>query len=230
MDQSVLNSTQSNNETGIYFNPEDYFLGIAKRITKSQASTRVSLPGNGEIAIFPGRGEFHSSVQDMAKFCLAPVSDFEVVTLNERKDAHLSTQPPSGKIRELLWTAAFHASQGRLDKYRSDNAATHILDVISFTHWPNLTRLPVSPNTMRICALLTRHPTSIGMIARKLRINQEEAYQVYSAASSYGIVNCLSCDDLKSDADYDDVADEQGDPVQKQRNLFQALFAKVSGL
>jgi hypothetical protein len=222
--------TQSNSDVGPYFSSEDYFIGIARRVAESRRNARISLPGNGEIVISPSLGEFYAKVQDMVAFCQAPAADFEVVTLNDLKGDQLLTQVTSGKIRELLWTAAFHASRGCLDRYSSDSDATHIYDVISFTRWPNLTRLPVTPNTMRICALLTRHPTSIGLISRKLHIAPEEVYQVYSAANSYGIVKCLSCDTGEPELQDDDASIDQADPVQKQRNLFQALFTKISRL
>lgn len=230
MNQGLSGTSLSNNEAGLYFSPEDYFLGIVSHIAKSRGSARISLPGNGEIAMFSDRGEFHAKVQDMAEFCQAPASDFEVVALKDHRDGQRFSQFPSGKTRELLWTAAFHASQGRLDRYRSDNGLAHVYDVVSFTHWPNLTRLPVTSNTMRICALLARHPTSIGLVPRKLHIKPEEVYQVYSAANSYGIVNCLNPHTGQSDPQNDNMLDEQADLVQKQRNLLQLLFDKISGL
>jgi hypothetical protein len=222
--------TQSSDGAGPYFNSEDHFIGIARHIAKSRRNARVSLRGNGEIVISPSLGEFYAKVRDIAEFCQAPAADFEVVTLNDLKGDQLLSQVTSGKIRELLWTAAFHASRGCLDRYSSERDATHIYDVVSFTRWPNLTRLPVTSNTMRICALLTRHPTSIGLVARKLHIRPEEVYQVYSAANSYGIVNCLSCNAYGSELQHDEVLGERDDPVLKQRSLFQALFTKISGL
>ncbi len=194
-------------------------LGIVQRIVASRDDTRIVLPGKGEIAILPGRNEFHANVQDMPEFCRAPAAHFGVTVFDGA--VHTYTSRNGRSIKDLLWQSAFHASQGLLlegcSKY----------DVIQFSHWPNLTRLPVTPNAARICALLTRHPTTIMLVHRVLGIDKEEVWQICSAAYSAGIARMISHNPAVPGVDA--FAAQQPEPV-KERGLFRSMFAKISGL
>lgn len=202
------------------FPAADYFLGIAQRITSSSDNARVVLPGKGEVSLFPGRKEYYADIPDMAEFFQAPAAQFEITALGE---AATPKAPGSGKnIGELLWQASFHASQGRMV------AGTSKYDVVQFRHWPNLTRLPKTQNTARIFALLTRHPTTIMLVHRKLGIDKDEVYRIYSAAFSAGIASMVS---RNPQATANDAAAEieQAEPAQ-ERGLLRSLFSKISGL
>lgn len=201
------------------FAPADHLLGIVQRVVASRDDTRIVLPGKGEIAILPERREFYANVSNMAEFCTAPSAQFQVTALGE---AALPSTSARRNIQELLWNAAFHASQGRLVEGRSK------YDVVQFRHWPNLTRLPVTPNAARICALLTRHPTTIMLIHRMLCIDKEEAYQIYSAAYCAGMANSISR--MPESADLEVPAAEAQPEPSQHRGIFRSLFAKISGL
>ncbi len=210
---------QSQADAGdVVFAAADYFLGIAQRIITSGGNARVVLPGRGEVSLFPARREFTADIPDWADFFQAPGALFQVTPL-DAKDAPQA--PLFGRnIGELLWQAGFYASQGRvlesISKY----------DVVQFRHWPNLPRLPKTANTARICALLTRHPTTIMLVHRMLGINKEEVYRVYSAAYSAGIAHVVSRDRTLDETRVEAVLPE---PVQ-ERSLLRSLFAKISGL
>ncbi len=214
----------------VYFSPASYFLGFARRIAAAQGNMRVALPGRGEVIIWPERREYCTNVPDMAEFCRTPASEFELGLLKKDEETRLTGLGPARPIGDLLWQAAFHASQGRLVASRSNGEAVRLSDIIRFRRWPNLTRLPKTPNTMRICALLTRHPSSILLVSRKLGIAPEEVYQVYSAACSSGIVNVLSNHLGQSDIEAD-IQDEEAPlrPMQEP-GLIRSLLSKISGL
>lgn len=208
------------------FPAAEYFLGIARRNIAFNENTRVVLPGKGEVSLFPGRKEYSAEISDTAEFFKAPAAQFEVSKLA----ATATPAPGAGKnIGELLWQAAFHASQGRL----IDDISKY--DIVQFRFWPNLTRLPKTQNTARICALLTRHPTTIMLVHRVLGIGKEEVYSIYSAAYSAGIAsirNLESTSNLRSnDAETAeaDLMHDKAEPAQKQ-GLFQSLFSKISRL
>lgn len=202
------------------FTPSDHLLGIVQRIIVSRVNTRIVLPGKGVLSILPENGEYYAKVQDIVEFCRTPAAKFEVTVFTETALAYASG---SGKnICELLWQAAFHASRECLVEGCSKN------DVVQFRHWPNLTRLPVTPNTARICALLTRHPTSISLIPRILGIDRKEVHQVFNAAYSAGIVNTISRGPYSLSSETN-AADIQPEPAQG-RGLWNLLFAKISRL
>lgn len=200
--------------------PSGDLLGIVQRIQSSRTSIRIILRATqDEIALFPERGEFYASVSDMASFCRAPVAQFEQIAFDEVALPYASG--PGRPIGDLLWQVAFHTSQGNLIEGRSK------YDVVQFQRWPNLTRLPVTPNSARICALLTRHPTTIMLVHRMLGIDKEEVYQNYSAAYSAGLVNAISCSPETAGAESE--ASSLAEPP-KERGLFQSLFARISRL
>lgn len=198
------------------FPPAEYFLGIAQRVMSSGQNTRISLEGKGEVALFPGRREYSADIPDMAEFFQAPASQFKTSPLGE------ADKPQSPKhVGELMWQAAFHASQGRMVE------GTSKYDVVQFRHWPNLPHLPKTANTARICALLTRHPMTIMLVHRQLGIGKDEVYRVYSAAHSAGITSMVSQNPQALAADVESAA--EGEPSQ-ERGLLRSLFSKISGL
>ncbi len=197
------------------FSPADYFLGIAQRVIASGADTRVTLPGRGEVILYPARREYAARIDDPAEFFQAPAAQFQSAPLNA------ATEPaPPREIGELLWQAGFHASEGRLVK------GTTKFDVVQFRHWPNLPRLPQTANTARICALLTRHPTTIMLAHRQLGIARDEVYQVYSAAHSAGLASIINQNPEAVGTAAPWAAEDKGE----SRGLFRSLFAKISGL
>ena len=200
------------------FSPANHLLGIVQGIVASQNEVRILLPGKGEIAIRPARAEYHANAQDLPDFCRADAAEFKVIPLNETAPAYVTG--PGRDLKELLWSAAFHASEGRLVEGASK------YDVVQFRHWPNLTRLPTTPNAARICALLTRHPTTVMLIHRVLGIDKAEVCQIYSAAHCAGITSTISQTPKASSAASEAAPSE---PAQ-ERSLFRSLFAKISGL
>lgn len=218
LELSIRTAEAVNTDT---FIPADHLLGIVQHSVACRRDTRIVLQGKDEVVIFPERGIYYTNVLNMSEFCRAPVTQFE----SEKFDK--ATLPPAfgpGKsISDLLWQSAFHVSEGRLIEGCSK------YDVVQFRHWPNLTRLPATPNATRICALLTRHPTTIMLIHRVLGLDKEEVCQIYSSAYCAGIAQVISRSPILNiieDSTTDDTPLEQ----VANRGLFRSLFAKISGL
>jgi hypothetical protein len=116
-------------------------------------------------------------------------------------------------IDELMWQAAFYASEGRLMQgcYRDD--------VVELAYWPNLSRLPHTPNSMRIAALLTRHPTSIFFATRLLKVEPAEMYQFYSAARAAGLARPINR-----------AVEEPKLEPHRNQSLLSSLLKKIAGL
>lgn len=212
-----------------YFSPTEYFLGIVERVIASGENSRISLADQGTVTVLPFSRRYHANVMDMKAFCEAPAAGFKVSPLK----GEVTMTEEDGMARnldDLLWQAAFHASGGRLVQSRSNGESVHIYDVIRFHHWPNLSRLPQTPNTMRICALLTRQPSSILLVSRKLDIEPEEVFQVYSAACGCGIVKIISNHLGEGDVQATISETEMTKSDARDKGLFHSLFAKIVGL
>ncbi len=202
------------------FAPATHLLNTIKQILNSKIDTQIILPGHGEITILPQRQQYHANIQDIVEFSTSPSTSFETIPLSNFTPTSNSA---SGKdIRELLWQLAFYAYDHKLIENCSEN------DVVQFIRWPNLTRLPVTANTARICALLTRHPTSIMLVRRVLGIDRNEVNRIISAAYSAGIVKTVSHGPslLNSES-----LPAEGKSEQKQKSgLWNSLFTKISSL
>lgn len=228
-DDQKLSGTNNEPASGGSFSPSEYLVGIVKDAMSAHHDVRVSLPGKGDIIILPAHGEYHANVPDsgMEELCRAPAALFKTSRLAAGDVAQLREASTARRLKDLLWFAAFHASQGRLVQSRSSCEPVHEYDVIQFTQWPNLSRLPTTPNTMRIFALLTLRPSAIMLIHRKLRIQPHEVYQVYSAACAAGFVSVISNHMRQAEIDKDE---QLQPPPVPARSMLGSLFAKIAGL
>jgi len=200
--------------------PAAHLLSIVQRILDSQSNAQITLPDMGTLTVLPQRREYHADVENMEAFSTSSAAAFEITTLDI---STLASIPYSGKdIRDLLWQLAFYIYEESLIEGCSEN------DVIQFNRWPNLTRLPVTPNTARISALLTRHPTSITLVRRVLGIDKSEVNRVISAAYSAGIINTVSRG--PSLVSSEPPAAETKTVEPQRLGLWNSLFAKISSL
>ena len=197
-----------------YFDPEDYVVHLIKRAVTHGQDATISAAGLGEVIILSDRGEYFPAVPSMVEFCTAPASRFNVNLLKPGSLPPAAANGHGRNVDELMWQAAFYASNGRLMTgcYRDD--------VVELDHWPNLSRLPLTPNAVRIAALLTRHPTSITLAGRLLKVEREELYQFYSAARCAGIARAINR------------KEEAPPPLPPHRNqtLLSSLLSKIAGL
>lgn len=169
-----------------YFDPDDYLLSTLRRAAANSQDILLEVDGIGEVVMLTNRCEYFAFVTDMATFMTTP-PDKAKLTILQPGDSRIPTPDTIGRnLDELMWEAAFYASQGRLMKgaYRDD--------VVELEYWPNLTRLPHTPESLRISALLTRHPTSIYFAMRLLKVTPEEMYQFYSAARAAGVARPIN--------------------------------------
>lgn len=203
------------------FNADDYAIGILLSLSPDMEHVRISHPEKGELLLSPKRGEYIARISDTAGFFQAPKTAFSVVEIKEKFPLTAATL----RMEELLWEAALGASQGRLIN------GLRKFDVVQFTRWPNLTRVSLTPNVMRICALLTRYPSGITLGSRILKIDDAEMYSICSAAKAVGIVNMLHSNKGPDSTDETVVAaHEQGVKESKSGRFFGRLLSKLSGL
>lgn len=192
-----------------YFDPDDYLINVIRRATANGQDLHVSADGVGELLIASSRGEYFANASDMAALCRLPVTRLRINV------EHRGTMPTAvgRNIDELMWTAAFHASDGRLmlGCYRDD--------VVELRHWPNFTRIPQTPHSLRIAALLVDHPTSITLAARLLKVEREELYQFYSAARCAGLARAVNRK-----------AEEPKLAPHRHQTLLAALLNKIAGI
>lgn len=201
------------------FDPADGLLGSIRQILGADQAVLVYASGIGAVAIVPSRMEFFTelSEEQLAAFCRLPAGQYATKRLGEAGVQQLLDQGIMGRnIDELQWRAALYASRGRLLKGCGRD------DVVLLKTWPNLTRLPASPNAVRIAALLTRYPTTVSLAHRLLRIPVEEMNEFYSAAHAAGLAVAVN-------RKPEQPAEESIKP-HRQRGLLGQLFERVIGM
>lgn len=92
--------------------------------------------------------------------------------------AGLSARP----LEEFEWELALWASRGRLP------AGTDVDGPVRLRSWPNLNRLTLPPEAMRIAGLWSRGPQSLRETVRQLGIPQRYVFAFYSACAALGHV------------------------------------------
>lgn len=194
------------------FSPDDYLINIIRRAVKNSQNIHISIPGLGNIILMSSIGEYLDNTDDLERFSKFPASVYKVTILDNR-DINADMKVNGRNIDELMWIVGFHISEGRLMEgcYRDD--------VVELMQWPNLTRLPATPNAMRLASLLSHHPTSITLAQHFLRIDRSEAYQFYSAARCAGLVRAVN-------------RVPQEPPLKPHRNqaLLSLLLNKIAGI
>jgi hypothetical protein len=209
-----------------HFSPDSYLLGIVRRVIADGQDVQLALPGVGTLVIHAKRGEYFSSLDDIAPLCRMAAARFQITAFSGPLADR--SEPRVGRnIDELLWQAGFYASEGRLMQGCS------YYDVVQLRHWPNLSRLPITPNSMRICALLVRYPTSILLAYRLLKVPAAEMFQFYTAARCAGIANVLNREARPVSSGPQDEPPEPEAPVLKphrSQTLLSLLLEKIAGL
>lgn len=219
MSQAVATAVYSDeNET---FSADQCFLGLAQSVATGNTITHIFLKDAGEVVIDPLRCRYTAFIPKPETFYRTPACGFQTA---QTRTASFPDHPERD-LAELLWIAAFHASAGRM------LAGCSKYDVVKLLHWPNLSRLPATPNTMRLCAFLGRRPSAIHLARKLLGIDEDEAYSFYSAALSAGALELVSRAPTQNQVEPEsamDVSSAAGRP--SDRSVLRLLWSKVSRL
>lgn len=85
-------------------------------------------------------------------------------------------------VEQVLWQIALWTARGRLLKpLRADTK-------LRLQHWPNFTRLQITPYALQIAALWVKHDMTAEEVAESLNIPQRFVFAVASAAQVVGIL------------------------------------------
>lgn len=206
-------------------NSSDYFLGVAQEAIASRENVQIEKIGKDGhlvwVAILSEQKTYRTNVTDGRGFYGASAAEFTIQKLGKNLPEQFPTFAER-PLENLLWRAAYYVAEGRLIQECS------VFDVIRLRHWPNLTRLPATPNTFRVFALLSRYPTSIGLLHRVLGISKSEVFQVISAAYCAGLIEKVNCNvDFinKMNAEAERPLDAGG-----AQGFFNLMVSKITGL
>ncbi len=203
------------------FSTADGFLGIALQAAQAgHGVVRAVLESVGDVTIDLDDRSYIAQVDDWDTFCSAPAARFRVT--------RQSVRGPSGErwreLSELLWIAGYHASAGRLPVEANRHA------VVKLSHWPNLSRLPRTPDMHRLCALLARRPSSIHLAGKLLGVDEAQAFRFFSAAHACGAIEMVTRTREISSAQEDDAVAAAPPPSETSLgSMLKQLWNKMTG-
>jgi hypothetical protein len=170
------------------FDPGAYLIGrlvrAVKLSTEADRPARLELD-HGAVTVMPRAGQ---AVVDLRHYQLRALAGVQLtharsnVRFVDPVDLRNPTGPEIWPLDALLWTSALLASRGRVPVGTDLNAR------VKLKRWPNLTRLVVFPNAVRITALLSREPVSLVAAAGVLKIPQRFVFAFFTAASVLDLV------------------------------------------
>ncbi len=216
-----MNAVHSNSASDLQpttssFDPEHYLLGILQRLVGAKQSATIEGAGGGKVYIIPELGEYAGNLsgKSLRAFCRDAADRYVVKKLAESPSKLAEPGLYRRNLDELMWEATLAVANGRLVKGCKPD------DVVLLKFWPNLTRISVTPNSVRIAALLTRYPSTVSLAYRLLKIPQAEMNEFYSAARCAGLAIAVNRRPEISESQLG---------AHRQRTLLSKILQRLSG-
>ncbi len=213
----------------IYYNPTQYLQGFFEKaflIGLQLDSGAIMIDGlYTKIILIPKRNQIFCGTEldnnKLRTMTLLPLSNshLRMTTLTEDEVIeHLGSpqfieQQP---LDNFLWRVALWTSRGRVPK------GTDLSKQIVLLHWPNFTRLIVTPYALKISALWMAQPHSLLETAKILEIPQRYVFAFFSAARSIQ----LAFVDRRTERR----ASQSIPASSSKRGLFQRLLARLRNI
>lgn len=180
------------------FDTERFLLGhtleaIATLKQKHDAAL-ITCWGDKSILIQPSRGEVLTNLSDnqIRNLAIAPLDDklsagAEIIYLDAdgiQKVTDLITGTARTiSIEAFMWDLGLLTCKGRIPQEVS------LADNQYLRRWPNITRIRLAENTLRIVAYWVRQPCTLSEISEKLDIPLQDVFSVFTAAYSAGLAD-----------------------------------------
>lgn len=213
----------------LYYAPENFLQGvIARALAHGRDIGRpVRIDDASGTALFldPRCGRAYPARSANAVRALAQLPTRGTVSMArvEASDASLLDGLASRPLEALEWDIALWASRGRLPR------GTHLDHPVRLHCWPNLTRLAVPPEAMRIAGLWSRGSISLRDTVRVLGVPQRYVFAFYSACHALGMVEQLAVPPMALAARLAPPAASAAQVAPPMRGLFKRLLGKLLG-
>lgn len=176
----------------------------------------------GHITFLPSVNKVSTSLHEaqLKRLCTTPLFliDYnqrhfkEHETMELLRDAADITETfDTFKLKIVLWSC-----MGRVP------AGTDLSASIALRRWPNFTRLPVIPDSMRITALLIDRPRPLPLVAKVLNIPLARAFNFYCMASTAELVESFAPGTREA------LMPQQQAP-HRHRSLFGSIMKRLKG-
>ncbi|WP_198244223.1 hypothetical protein [methane-oxidizing endosymbiont of Gigantopelta aegis] len=174
------------------FSPEDYFLGYVYNAIKISHHKKQVLQVDASwrpLLIFP---HSHEIWLDANEHQLRAFAGLKISRTSEGKVRILPVNLQKTKVNQasdkfqneesFLWKLAIWTSKGRYPQQLDPTKP------IVLKHWPNFTRLVITPHALRITALLIQQPQSMLDVAKTLNIGAQYVFVFISGCQALNLV------------------------------------------
>jgi hypothetical protein len=177
-----------------HYNPSDYYQGVVQ-------SAIAACRGKNQVFLLPSNWRalflFPSSQEVWLDGSYAELNVYAGIKLKHRntkvkKLLIIPVDPDvpniSGALNQcqsmeaFLWQLACWTSMGRYPNELDYRKPVYL------KHWPNFTRLLVTPHALRIAALLVHTPKTMAVIAKELNIKPQYVFVFVSATYALGLL------------------------------------------
>jgi len=210
-----------------FYQPDEHLQGLLQRALADARSQRRPVQVHntqGLLLLQPTTQQAFTNLQErqLRSLCLIPGSDksgWSRLSNAELKDllVQIGTEQPPYSLDALLWQITLWTSRGRLPQGTDPDT------LVSLRHWPNLTRLSLPPNALRIAALWSRSPETLAKTVRLLKLPRRHVFAFYSACHALDLVEIGSV--MTTPAIVPDNAPEN----TTKRGFFQRIIHNLRG-
>ncbi|WP_298598982.1 hypothetical protein [Zoogloea sp.] len=216
--------------SAIYYTPEHFLQGVIARAIaharEIQRPVRIDDPNGAALYLDPRSGLAYQARSANALRALAQLPTRGTVSLSrvESSDAPALESLAGRSLEALEWDVALWASRGRVP------VGTHLDHPVRLLAWPNLTRLAVPPEAMRIAGLWSKGGISLRDTVRLLGVPQRYVFAFYSACLALGHVEQLSTPGAVAVARHNALAVGTAEAAAPpMRGLFKRILGKLLG-
>ncbi|MFN8038960.1 MAG: hypothetical protein U0Q07_07085 [Acidimicrobiales bacterium] len=170
------------------YHPDEQLQGVL------EAALRRAVVDDAPVRVWGDWGELRIDPKSRTVVSSGPLDDLRPLCHGKVDPArfHVETLPPVPiehpddvtlvhGWHALAWDVALWCSRGRIP------AGTDLHAPIVLEHWPDLTRLTITPHAVRIVAAWMHEPRSLVDLAAALEVEQRSVFAVYSAARAIGL-------------------------------------------
>jgi len=175
------------------------------------------------ITLLPRINKVITALDDkkLSYLCTVPVYCLELKLFRQSTEKsreleeHALKSQRGESLESLFWKVALWTSRGRVP------VGTDLNSPMVLRHWPNFTRLHITPGAFSIAALLNDKPMSLTFLISILSIPQRYVFAFYSSAQALDLIERV---EVKTE---NEVNISRADHVNPHRKLFGRIMQKL---
>ncbi|ALG69112.1 hypothetical protein [Beggiatoa leptomitoformis] len=191
-----INPTIPDTYQRVYYNPQNYLQGFFEKafaqarqlqapalLLQGFAEPVIILPDE-EVILF-SKNFTDSKLRTMTLMPLSNTTRLRTAPLAQKELEQLLNKEQFNRqaLESFLWKITLWTARGRIPE------GTDINKAVTLTHWPNFTRLELTPHAMEITAIWVTQSCTLIETANLLNIRQRYVFALYSAATAIKLTN-----------------------------------------